>query len=218
MNPPAKPTPLLILGARPYTLALADSFADIAGYEVVGFVENLDRERAGTRNGDLPVHWVDDLPRFRDTHHVICGLGTTLRNRFVEPVKALGLTFATLIHPTAVVSRRATLGEGTSLNILNIVAGYTKLGNHVQVNRGATIGHHTVIGDYVTVGPGANIAGNCQLGAQTYVGIGATIMDGIQIGRHCVIGAGAVVTKDLPDRVLAVGVPARFVKGGSDGQ
>ena len=218
MNASDRATPLLILGARPYTLALADAFADVAQFEVVGFVENLERERSGTRHGDLPVYWVDDLPQFRDTHQVICGLGTTFRNRFVEPVKAMGLTFATLVHPTAIVSRRSTLGEGTSLNILNIVAGYTTIGNHVQVNRGATIGHHTVIEDYVTVGPGVNIAGNCQIGAHTYIGIGATVIDGIKIGKRCVIGAGAVVTKDLPDRVLAVGVPAKIVKEGIEGK
>jgi acetyltransferase-like isoleucine patch superfamily enzyme len=63
-----------------------------------------------------------------------------------------------------------------------------------------------------------NIAGNCRIGAHTYVGIGATVIDGIKIGRHCVIGGGAVVTKDLPDRVLAVGVPAKIVKEGIEGK
>lgn len=218
MTNPTAPTPLLILGARPYALSFADAFSDVTRYEIVGYVENQDRARAGSLHGGLPIHWVDDLPRFKETHHVICSLGTTFRDRFIEPVKALGLTFATLIHPTATVSRTATLGEGTSLNIGNIVAGFTTIGRHVHVNRGVNLGHHTVIDDYVTIGPGANIAGNCRLGAHTYVGIGATVIDGVQIGRHCVIGAGAVVTKDLPDRVLAVGVPAKVVKEGIEGK
>jgi sugar O-acyltransferase (sialic acid O-acetyltransferase NeuD family) len=178
----------------------------------------MERDKADTLLDGLPIYWVDVLPRFKETHQVICGLGTTFRNRFVEPVTEMGMTFATLVHPTAVLSRQATLGEGSSLNILNIVAGFTTIGRHVQVNRGATIGHHTVIEDYVTVGPGVNIAGNCRIGAHTYVGIGATVIDGIKIGRHCVIGGGAVVTKDLPDRVLAVGVPAKIVKEGIEGK
>jgi acetyltransferase-like isoleucine patch superfamily enzyme len=37
-------------------------------------------------------------------------------------------------------------------------------------------------------------------------------MDGVRIGRDVVVGAGAVVTEDLPDGVVAVGVPARVVR------
>ncbi|MBN9693048.1 MAG: acetyltransferase [Verrucomicrobia bacterium] len=218
MTNSSPPTPLLILGARPYSLAFADAFEDVTGFEIVGYVENRERERAGTWHGGRMIYWVDDLPRFRESHQVICSLGTTFRNQFTEPVKAMGLTFATLVHPTATVSRRSTLGEGTSISIGSIIAGFTTVGCHVHVNRGVNIGHHTLIEDFVTIGPGVNLAGNCHVGAHTYVGIGATIIDGIKIGRHCVIGAGAVVTQDLPDRVLAVGVPAKVVKEGIEGK
>ena len=45
-----------------------------------------------------------------------------------------------------------------------------------------------------------------------HIGIGSIIMPGITIGKGAVIGAGAVVTKDIPDYCLAVGVPAKVVK------
>jgi sugar O-acyltransferase (sialic acid O-acetyltransferase NeuD family) len=152
------------------------------------------------------------------THAVICCLSTTHRDRYVQQVKQLGFPFATLIHPTATVSKKSALAEGTSLNIGCIVAGFTTIGHYVQINRGVTIGHHTTIEDYVTIQPGANIAGNCRLGPQTYIGIGATVVDGIKIGAHSVVGAGSVVTKDVPDHVLVVGVPAKVVKEGIEGK
>lgn len=210
--------PVLVLGARPYSLAFVDAFEVLDQFRVAGYVENMEKERAGTQHGGVPVHWIDELPGFRNGHQVICSLGTTFRNRFVEPVEAMGLEFATWVHPTCVVSRKSTVGAGSSINIGGIVAGFTAIGRHVHVNRGVTIGHHTVIEDYVTVGPGVDIAGNCRIGAHTYIGIGATIIDGIRIGRHCVVGAGAVVTKDLPDRVLALGVPAKVAKEGIEGK
>ena len=213
-----KPQPLLILGTTPYALVFADAFSDVPQFEVVGFVENLDRQRCQQPHGGLPVHWIDDLAPLRETHGVICCLSTTHRDRFVQAVKVMGFAFATLIHPTATVSKKSTVGEGTSLNIGCIVAGFTCVGRYVQVNRGVTIGHHTVIEDYVTIQPGANIAGNCHLGPQTYLGIGATVVDGIRIGAHSVVGAGAVVAQDVPDRVLVVGVPAKVVKEGIDGK
>jgi acetyltransferase EpsM len=210
--------PLLILGATPYALVFVDAFSDLPGFQVAGFVENLDRGRCGQKHGDWPIYWVDELELMRQTHSVICCLSTTHRDQYIQQVKNLGCQFATLIHPTATVSRKSTVGEGTSLNIGCIVAGFTRIGSYVQVNRGATIGHHTVIEDFVTIQPGVNLAGNCHIGSRTYIGIGATIVDGVTVGSRSVIGAGAVVTQDLPDRVLAVGVPAKIVKEGIDGK
>ena len=45
-----------------------------------------------------------------------------------------------------------------------------------------------------------------------HIGIGSIIMPGVTVGEGAVIGAGAVVTKDIPDYCLAVGVPAKVVK------
>jgi acetyltransferase-like isoleucine patch superfamily enzyme len=50
------------------------------------------------------------------------------------------------------------------------------------------------------------------LGENVWLGTGAKVMDGVRIGRDVVVGAGAVVTEDLPDGVVAVGVPARVVR------
>jgi acetyltransferase EpsM len=209
---------LLILGTTDYALVFADAFSDLPQYQLAGFVENLDRARCAHQHGGLPVHWVEDIAPMRETHAVICCLSTTHRDRYIQHVKGLGFSFATLIHATATVSKKSTVGEGTSLNIGNIVAGFTRVGRYVQVNRGVTIGHHTVIEDYVTIQPGVNIAGNCHIGPQTYIGIGATVVDGIKIGAHSVIGAGSVVTKDVPDNVLVLGVPGKVAKEGIDGK
>lgn len=46
----------------------------------------------------------------------------------------------------------------------------------------------------------------------TWIGTGALILPGVTIGEYCIIGAGAVVTSDIPDHTLALGVPARPVK------
>jgi sugar O-acyltransferase (sialic acid O-acetyltransferase NeuD family) len=218
MNHRPPPKPLLVLGTRPYALVFADAFSDLGEFEVVGFVENLDPARCRETLEGRPIHWIDDIGRYAATHGAICSLSTTFRDRFIEPVKQMGFEFVTLVHPTGHVSRKSILGVGVSVNVGSIVAGYTSIGSYVQINRGVTIGHHSVIEDYVTIQPGAQLAGNCRIGSQSYIGIGAVIVDGVTIGRHTVIGAGAVVTHDLPDRVLAVGVPAKVIREGIEGK
>ena len=204
--------PLLILGTKLLAEELADLVSEIEGYQVVGFVENMDRSRCDTPLLGLPVYWVNDIAELAATHWAVCGISTTFRSAYVQQVAACGIKFATLVHPTARVSTRSSLGEGAIVSPGVIIASNTQLGSHVFVNRGVLIGHHTKIGSYVSLQPGANIAGVCQIGEATYIGIGAVVIDHVTIGAHSVVGAGAVVTKDVPDNVVVVGVPATIVK------
>ncbi|TKB23959.1 serine acetyltransferase [Desulfopila sp. IMCC35006] len=82
-----------------------------------------------------------------------------------------------------------------------ILGGDTKIGKNCNISQEVTVGYAgrgnkwglPVIGDYVYIGPGAKIFGK------------------IVIGNHVAIGANAVVTKDLPDMAVAVGVPAKII-------
>lgn len=55
------------------------------------------------------------------------------------------------------------------------------------------------------------------IGSDVWIGRRAIIMPGVKIGNGCIIGANAVVTKDVPDYGVAVGVPAKVVKNRLDG-
>jgi acetyltransferase-like isoleucine patch superfamily enzyme len=51
-----------------------------------------------------------------------------------------------------------------------------------------------------------------ELGDNVWLGTGAKVLDGVRIGRNVVVGAGSVVRDDLPDGVIAAGVPARILR------
>lgn len=53
-----------------------------------------------------------------------------------------------------------------------------------------------------------------EIGERTFVGVGATILPGVKIGSDCIIGAKTVVSKDIPDGSVAVGVPAKVIRSG----
>ena len=53
--------------------------------------------------------------------------------------------------------------------------------------------------------------GTVHIGEGSWLGVGVAVM-GANIGKHCVIGANAVVTKDIPDYSVAVGIPAKIIK------
>jgi len=212
------PTPVLVLGTHYFAAEVDDLIDDTADMTVVGFVENLDRKRCSLPINGKAVLWIDELAHVDPNTHLICSIGTTKRAAYIEEAARFGLPFGRLIHPTAHISRRSTLGEGSIASAGVIVATGTTIGRHVIMNRGVLIGHDTVIGDYVTISPGANVAGRCVVGSQTYIAQGAIVIDGIKIGRQSVIGAGAVVTRDVPDNVMVLGVPARIVRESADGR
>ncbi len=203
---------IIVLGAGPFAQEIADLIAIVDGYDVVGFVEGLDRRRCQEPLLGLPVHWIEEIGTLRDSCRAVCAVGSPERKVFIQQAYALGLGFATIVHPAAQISTTSTLGEGSIVGAGAIVASHTVVGRHVIINRGSLIGHHARIGDYVTIGPGANIAGRTSIGSGTFVAMGAIVIDGVSIGSDCLIAAGAVVTRDVPDGARMAGVPARSME------
>jgi len=103
------------------------------------------------------------------------------------------------------------------LNAGATVGAYARLAPFALVNRNASIGHHSVIGPYASLGPGVTVAARCMIGKGTIIGSGAIIAPGVAIGENCLIAAGAVITRDVPDRMLMAGNPARAAKSGYNG-
>ena len=87
------------------------------------------------------------------------------------------------------------------------------LGNNVHITDGVKFITHDggtlLFRDQV---PDLEITKPINLGDNVYIGNNVIILPGVNIGSNVVIGAGAVVSKDIPDNSLAVGVPARVIK------
>lgn len=91
--------------------------------------------------------------------------------------------------------------------------GDVTIGNNVRIAAGTTIMASNHRFDDVTVPifkQNLSTLG-IVIGDDVWIGTGCRILDGVKIGNGCVIGAGAVVTKDIPDLSVAVGVPARII-------
>lgn len=125
--------------------------------------------------------------------------------------EAAGLALVTVVDPTAVVASDATIGTGTILMPMSMAGAAVTVGRGVIVNTSATIDHDCTVDDYAHLSPGVHVSGECHIGRRSSVGIGATITGAAHIGPRAIIGAGAAVVSDIPDGVVAAGVPARRI-------
>ncbi len=136
----------------------------------------------------------------------IISIGSSqIRKKLVETLEVKNYHVA--IHPSALVSPRAKIGEGTVVMHGAIVQTCVEVGKHCIINTGASVDHDCKLADYVHIAPQATLSGAVEVGEGTWIGAGAVIKQCIKIGANCMIGAGAVVVKDVPDGMTVVGVP-----------
>src|SRR6185312_14295503 len=100
------------------------------------------------------------------------------RARLFERARAAGLTALTLIHPSAIVSASARLGDGVQCLWGAIVAAGAVIGADVIVNSGAIVEHDCRIDDHVHVASGATLTGAVQVAAFAHIGAGAVVRQG----------------------------------------
>ena len=204
---------LYILGAGGYGRETFNLLIDLGKKDkVLGFLED-NSQRKGTLMLGKPIDDTKILETLdRKAVKLVSGIGSPLRRNPIERIKKLGYSFETLIHPSAVKSEWVELGEGVVVHAGNILTTQISIGRFSYINLASTIGHDVKIGEYTSISPGVHISGHVVIGDRCFIGTGTVIREGVTISNDVFIGAGSVVVDDIPENVLAYGVPAKPVR------
>ncbi len=130
------------------------------------------------------------------------------KSLFVE-LKNKGATFATLIHPSAVIARSARLGEGVVLCPQAIVSADAVVGDLCAINCNASLGHDVQLGNFSTLSTHVDLTGWVQVEECVFFGSGASVLPKVKIGTGARIGAGAVVIRSVPADAVVYAPPAK---------
>jgi sugar O-acyltransferase (sialic acid O-acetyltransferase NeuD family) len=204
---------LFVYGAGGHGTVIGDILVVRKEPNFAGFIDDRFELHGRTILG-FPV-WGDGrwLEREVKNGRVAVALGVAdnpARQKMASNCLAWGAELATVVHPAASVSSSARLGPGTSVMAQAVVNPNAEVGMGVIVNTAAVIEHDVKVGDFAHISPNAAMGGVSRIGALSHLGIGAVVIHCVSIGARAIVGAGAVVVRDIPDNVVAFGVPARI--------
>ncbi|MBW4518939.1 MAG: acyltransferase [Scytolyngbya sp. HA4215-MV1] len=133
------------------------------------------------------------------------------------------------------IERSCALDRGVTLLCSGEPSPHPKIhiGAHTYINRNTFLDAilSLTIGEHCAIGPGCYITDHdhgqdctlpplqqpmiakpTQIGNQVWIGANVTILKGVTIGPNTIVGAGSVVNKNLPEKSIAVGVPAKVIR------
>ena len=149
-------------------------------------------------------------PELIQDKKMIISVGNNLiRKKIAGSIDA---NYGIAIHPSAFVSQRGTLGEGSVIMpgvTINVNATIDK---HCIINTNASVDHDCVIEDFVHISPNATLCGDVHIGEGTHIGAAAVVIPGKKIGKYCIVGAGSVLVNDTPDFSIAFGNPCKVIR------
>jgi len=207
---------VVIVGAGGFGREVLEIFKDAnkqkKTWDILGFIDS-NNELHGKRINNYPV--LGGLNWFENHQNVacVCAVGEPkTKKKVIDELHRMNVQFCNAIHPSVIMSEFVEFGEDVIIGAGTILTVNIKIGSHVIINLNCTIGHDSIIEDYCSIMPTVKINGNNHLHQGVYVGTGSTFIHQVTVGAWTTIGAGAVVVSDIPEHVLAIGLPAKVHK------
>lgn len=201
------PEQVIIIGAGGHSRVIADILF-CRGIELLGY---LDDATADHFPGLNVLGRFEDALRYAGRAKFIIGIGNNaLREKIAFDLDGK-VAFFTAAHPSAVIARDATLGEGTVVMANAVINTGSVIGKHGIINTAATVDHDCVLEDFVHLSPGVHLSGTVHVGRHCWLGTGSLVVNNVSLAPDCVIGAGAAVAENLTSPGVYVGVPARLL-------
>lgn len=201
---------MYLFGASGHCKVIIDVIASSQELKINGIVD--DDPHLEALYG-IPIYNINKFDTFSNKQVIVSIVDNCTRKKIVAHLSA---AYPIAIHAKAIVSKRATIGEGTVVMAGVVVNPDASIGPHCIINTAAVIEHDCKIAKFVHVSPNVTLAGGVVVGEGTHIGIGATVIQGIKIGKWVTVGAGAVVIRDVPDYAVVVGNPSKIIKYNSE--
>lgn len=194
-------------GATREVMAIIDRINAISPtYNFLGTVVN-------DENGKDVFGSDDDLLGYDKQIAVVIAVGNvSLRKKLSELYSQnKNIIFPNIIDPSVLMTGNPQMGMGNIICPGTIITVNVVIGSFCYINMACTVAHEDVLEDYVSINPGCNLSGAVRIKSHTEIGTGTAVVQGVTIGSEVEVWSGSSVIKDIPDRCVAYGIPARIL-------
>ena len=209
---------LLLLGAGGNATVIASVIEDLIDkgekYEILGYLDD-NKKKGSIVNSHQVLGIVADARsyiKYDDVKFIYTLITAKRVAERVDKLIELDLPverFATLVHPSASVSRYSSLGRGVVVMPGVVISPNVHVGDFVLIHSNSLIGHDAAVEDYCFLANCSSVGSTVKIGKGAYIGSNSSIRENIIIGENALVGLGAVVTRNVPSGVTVVGNPAK---------
>lgn len=202
-----------IIGAGTYGEAMYE-LALILGFKVKGFYDEDENKVNKLVMGTNVVGKFSDLSNeeIKNKQFIVAIGNNEIRYKIMLKINELESKTPTLIHPSAIISPSAEIGNGVYIQANAYIWTKAKVDDFCIISPGVVVAHHTEIGKACLISTLSAIGANIKIEEKVFIGMASTLVTGVsRIGKSSIIGAGAVVLKSLEKENTYVGIPARKI-------
>ncbi len=197
-----------ILGASGHSKVVAE-IAELNGYQNIKFFDDRWPSLTSVEHWNVSGDTAALLATASEYDVVVVAIGhNATRCAKQRELSAVGANFDVLAHPSAVISKYASVNAGTVVMANAVVNSFSRISMCCIINTSSIVEHDCKLAEGVHISPNASLAGGVEVGENSWVGIGSQVKQLVVIGSDAVVGAGATVVKDIPDFQTVVGSPA----------
>ena len=208
---------IVLIGAGPHAEVVIDIVNSEKVYKIVGIIDSKKEIGSFFNNYKIVGRQEEIIPickRLGTKAGIICigdNWGRKCVSKFILS-KIYDFEFVTTIHPKAIISLNCRIGKGNVIMPGVTVNTKAKIGDFCIINTNSSFEHYCTMENYSSISAGVTTGGFVNIGSLSSIALGVTIFDRINIGKNTVVGSGSLVVKNLPDNVLAYGVPAQIIR------
>jgi sugar O-acyltransferase (sialic acid O-acetyltransferase NeuD family) len=183
-------------------------------YNFIGFVDDLP-DKQGSSFTSHPVFPREALIKYKNAKVLAVPGGPTSFKEKEANISSLNLSkdrFVQLIHPSASVSKYATIGFNALIMAGVVITPGARIGNHICILPNTVIHHDVKVADYCWIGSNVVVAGGTAIGKNSFIGSASSVINNIQIGEGSLIGIGSNVIRSVNNHSKVGGNPAKPLK------
>lgn len=202
---------LLIFGTGEYGELAQYYFTHDSNYDVAAFVADDEFVKDNVFNG-LPLVPFSELPdKYTpddyDAHVALSymKLCKTRADKYLA-MKKKGYTLASYVCSRSVTWPDLTIGDNCFILENQTIQPTVKIGSNVLIWSGNHLGHRCVIKDHTYISSHVCISGYAEIGSNCFLGVNSAVKDFVKIGNEVFVTMGALVTRDVKDGSVVVGV------------